>query len=524
MGLFVKLFYPNANEEFTKETKIVVELTWWALVAAVIVPIILLFIEPLFPWLHKWRFGIRQFIFSVLWQLSLYILIFIARKKKHLLFFPFIPSLISSSIISLAVVLYFQYNLYLYFNFTFSILLLLFFYRRAILMEKARFELTNSLISSITNRFGLDFITQLNEVIEPSHLGIKTEYVSLIDKRKDEKEKLSHIGYLNLHRNNASLRELAYYKIPESQQDFPRDRNSSFAFAVKNFENISDECGSFAWSINMINPETWLTNSDWETKYVLPLLQHSIQKKKVDIRRIHVLRNEDYNKDDGENSFQKSINTILFREQIAGVNNKILRLHQRITKSEQEKIGITIADIFLMDFVIYDSHPTKSYFDGSKKLALCSDVVPYFADIKAPYSDTELKLYLIKDYNSFNIFKENFLTVWYFNEYLNSKSEYNAPELQNSVSDFYDLIIEGNLREETIIWDKVVHFVEKIIYPNQSYPPGKTHVEIKDDLNRELRNRFNRLVNSEEITRKNFEKIFLGYINDKSIPLGHVLY
>jgi hypothetical protein len=310
-----------------------------------------------------------------------------------------------------------------------------------------------------------------------------------------------HVSDLNLHNNNLALQELVEYNVGEN--GMPDGRDSSFEFVSKKFAEIENTKGSYAWFINLINPKTYFGNKIWTDNYTEKILRLSMEKGCVDIRRIHVFLKKDYELHENE----ENINTTLFTEQLFGIDNRVMYLDDDNDQAESNPINI-----FLLDYCIFYSQKesNENYFDARKKIVLCSDVIPYFYKKSKSQRDNDVKVYALIDHNSFNIFKENFLTLWHFTQYMEREKEIKKSYF---IYDFFDLIKGDQIKSSNIKWEKIAKFLAKC----NNISTKEKEKEIEDDLDLIFR-KF--IKDKSNITRENFNTQFEKHLihNVSNIP------
>ncbi len=370
--------------------------------------------------------------------------------------------------------------------------------------------MSRNVIKSITSRYGSEFIGHLELIKGEKYIKDKAEHVSKIDRKQDaaedekKKVKLRHVSYLNLHNNNTSLKELVSYEI--GKNGTPSDLITSFEFVATQFENIKNEHGSYAWFVNLVDPKSYFTDPQWQKQYISRILKNTINKKKIDIRRVHVFLKDDYN----ANS-KKEINTMLFIEQLFGVDNKIIIADKvKDIKTVSHEIGLHIEEVFLLDYCIFCSHHTENnYFEPTNKKVLCSDIIPYFYN--SELNDEEwVKIYMLTDHNSFNIFKENFYTLWHLPQYLFLRNSSTSSSLK--AYSFFELIRKSYMEDYELNWEKITSIYASTL--------DKCVLSGDNDLmSKELKDKFHRFefeirssVEDDTKARDIFDNLFEQYI------------
>ena len=151
---------------------------------------------------------------------------------------------------------------------------------------------------------------------------------------------------------------------------------------------------------------------------------------------------------------------------------------------------------------------------------LCSDVIPYFND-RGRNSEENLKLYILKDFNSFNLFKENYLMFWHFNDYLekfkpinDSNDRYTATSL-----DFFTLVKDEHIDTDNVHWDQIADFLIKL----NPYQKPNTLSEKKAKLPSDLVDAFGVFISDKDrIDRDNFNTSFQMFIENVVAPLPYM--
>lgn len=387
----------------------------------------------------------------------------------------------------------------------------------------------------IKDKYGEKFLSNILIIKGTKYIGKEIQGVSDVDFRQKDrtvKEHMQHIMYKLINDSLYSLDEIVKYEIAKAEH-IPYNLTKSFEYEVKKFSKIENELGSFAWFINLIDPKTWLTSADWQTNYVNPMLKAAINKRHVDVRRIHSVKDSDYNDID----FKKYLIQILLKEQLLGIDNKVLKINRTVIRPDIHHIGVLIEHVFLLDYAILYSY-SNSYFNNTPqkknnnyiKEVHCSDIFPYFFEDIADFNEQDKKIYILKNFNSFGLFKEHFLLFWNFESYLEEKlsrahnekaqgkidylsdiKENNSVEIKH----FFDLIKDAEIPNDQIEWDNIAEFLA-LIKKNNSQ---KLHVATSNIKNR-LKDAYSSFLDEGKINRESFNKHFKSlYINDvKSLP------
>ncbi len=395
-------------------------------------------------------------------------------------------------------------------------------------------------IEKLRRRFGPDFFSNVFRIKGTSYIGTEIQHVSSVDDRGQDTsvmEHMQHIMYKIINDSIFSLDEIVKYKLDEATK-YPRNLEESFDFAMETFRKLNNKQGSFAWFINLVDPEIWLNDVKWRTKYVIPMLHAAHHMVQVDIRRIHVIKDSDYT----NTEFHKKLMQILLKEQLIGIDNKVLKIKGDILHTDPHGIGVLLGNVFLLDYAIMYSR-RDSYLgtvgpDGEiieAKEVQCSDIYPYFfgSQPKRNQVEDKRKIYVLKDFHSFSLFKEHFSFFWHLEEYLRycspgdnvgihaafgSLAFLKKIEAEKSVEvkNFFDLIKDFTIDYDVIDWKDIAEFVaEYKVRPNQNKDP------ISQKLVAKLKNSFSKLQkDTEGINRQtfnnNFQEIQINPV--KSLP------
>jgi len=370
--------------------------------------------------------------------------------------------------------------------------------------QKPKIDMYNQLEQKYDSKF-LDNLLNIDGV---KYLKRQIRYMSKIDEKQknaNKLEKLSHIMYNLINDNNFSLHEVSHYDVIKNH--LPKNLIESFNFSVGVLSKIEDHSNSYAWYVNVVDPDTW--NRVWENDYFLPFLNMACTKHNIRIKRIHLLEKK------AENTIFMKLYEVLLTEQLFGIDNKALIVNS--IKPDKDHIALRLSDIFVMDYAILrswnDSYYVnnnddiltdedilakwcqKNYTTSSKsqkkinnKTVLCSDF--QFEEVAQPGN----KVYVLKDFYSFGLFKDHFLCLWNLNEFITfidskiNNENNNNKELklkaEAKIKHFFDMIKDSQAENELELlnYTKIAGYIINHLSANEGEDHEKHKIRIAGEL------------------------------------------
>ncbi|MCL2598101.1 MAG: hypothetical protein FWD66_10740 [Paludibacter sp.] len=297
--------------------------------------------------------------------------------------------------------------------------------------------------------------------------------------------------------------------------------NAAFAKSISIAEKLTNNKESYAWFSNMILPETYAEPDNAVHDYYKKLLNAFTNKDLIKIRRIHLLYRDSVVYDNVQ--IIKLFTTLLV-EYFMDIESKVIIIEN--FEDCKEKIfhfkegNIKTSKGYLLDFALfYDKNETDDFFQNHN--LLFADFCHQRIDDKINYN--EQGVYHINDYNTFNVIKAYYLSLWEKDNYVKYLFNLLQKDLKENVKE--------DIQEITNLYSKHFTVVDFFQFWKETNDKINLHnLTINNVFNvwynwdkYKGSNLFDFDSNDSELARRLLDK-FNNFFFDKETPKLHEIY